>query len=56
MYTSYPSEDTANTLLFFGRLLLSLKTAMTSFRGTAPGRSHHAPSTDAACVLSSERE
>ena len=43
-------------LLPFGRLPFSRKTAIISFRGTAPGRSHHAPSTEAARVLSSERE
>jgi hypothetical protein len=56
MCTSDPSEDTADTLLFFGRLPLSLKMAIISSRGTAPGRSHHFPNTDAACVLSSDRE
>ena len=43
-------------LLPFGRLPFSRKTAIISFCGTAPGRSHHAPSTEAARVLSSERE
>jgi hypothetical protein len=56
MCTSDPSEDNANTLLFFGRLPLSLKMATISSRGTAPGKSHHAPNTDAARVLSSDRE
>ena len=56
IHTSDPSEDTAKTLLFFGCLPLSLKMAMISSHGTAPGRSHHIPSTDATWVLSSERE
>ena len=43
-------------LLPFGRLLFSLKTVIISSRGMAPGRSHHAPSTEAARVLSSESE
>ena len=46
----------AVTLLFFGRLPLSLNTVIISSRGTAPGKSHHEPSTDAAHVLSSDSE
>ena len=38
------------------RLLLSLKTAMMSSRGTASGKLHHDPNTDAAQVDSSEME
>jgi hypothetical protein len=54
--TSASSEPVTVILLPFGRLALSRKTAMTSSRGTAPGKSHHAPRTEAAHVLSSESE
>ena len=43
-------------LLPFGHLPFSRKTAIILFHGTAPGRSHHAPSAEAARVLASERE
>jgi len=50
------SELIVATLLFFGRLPLSLNAAIISSRGTAPGRSHHEPRTEAAWVLSSDSE
>ena len=50
------SEGRDNMLLSFGCLPLSLKTSIISSRGTAPARSHHAPSTDTAQVLSDESE
>jgi hypothetical protein len=54
--TSGSSEPVTVILLSFGRLALSRKTAMTSSCGTAPGKSHQAPRTEAARVVSSESE
>jgi hypothetical protein len=56
MTTSDISEGRDDTLLSFGHLPLSLKTSIISSHGIALDRSHHAPSTDAAWVLSSESE
>jgi hypothetical protein len=50
------SEPVTEALLPFGRLPLSRKTAIISSHGTAPCKLHHAPRTEAAHVLSSERE
>ena len=54
--TSSPSEVKTTVLFPFGRLLLSRKTVIISSHGTAPGKSHHDLSTEAAHVLSSESE